>query len=87
MRDHEIGAIDLMGEPGYSALERMWARPTLDANGIIGGFTGEGAKTVIPAVAKCKISMRLVPDQDPEAISKAFKALSRASARTTRRSK
>ncbi len=74
LRDHEIGAIDLMGEPGYSALERMWARPTLDANGIIGGFTGEGAKTVIPAVAKCKVSMRLVPDQDPEAISKAFKA-------------
>jgi acetylornithine deacetylase/succinyl-diaminopimelate desuccinylase-like protein len=74
MREHEMGSPALTGELGYSALERMWARPTLDANGIIGGFTGEGAKTVIPAVAKCKISMRLVPDQDPAAIAKAFKA-------------
>jgi acetylornithine deacetylase/succinyl-diaminopimelate desuccinylase-like protein len=74
MREHEMGAKGLTGEPGYSALERIWARPTLDANGIIGGFTGEGAKTVIPAVAKCKVSMRLVPDQDPVAISRAFKA-------------
>jgi acetylornithine deacetylase/succinyl-diaminopimelate desuccinylase-like protein len=72
LRDHEIGAIELTGEPGYSALERIWARPTLDANGIIGGFTGEGAKTVIPSVANCKVSMRLVPDQDPEVIAKAF---------------
>jgi len=74
MREHEMGSLGLTGEPGYTALERMWARPTLDANGIIGGFTGEGAKTVIPAIAKCKISMRLVPDQDPAAIAKAFKA-------------
>ncbi|MEO8287635.1 MAG: dipeptidase [Chloroflexota bacterium] len=74
MREHEIGAKELMGEPGYSALERVWARPTLDANGIIGGFTGEGAKTVIPAIAKCKISMRLVPDQDPDTIWQSFKA-------------
>ncbi len=74
LRDHEIGAIALTGEPGYSALERIWARPTLDANGIIGGFTGEGAKTVIPALAKCKVSMRLVPDQEPQAIWEAFKA-------------
>lgn len=74
LREHEIGAKELTGEPGYSALERVWARPTLDANGIIGGFTGEGAKTVIPAVAKCKISMRLVPDQEPDKIAQAFKA-------------
>ena len=74
LRDHEIGAKALMGEPGYSALERTWARPTLDANGIIGGFTGEGAKTVIPAIATCKVSMRLVPDQDQDVIAKAFTA-------------
>jgi acetylornithine deacetylase/succinyl-diaminopimelate desuccinylase-like protein len=74
MRRHEMGSLGLTGEPSYTALERMWARPTLDANGIIGGFTGKGAKTVIPAVAKCKISMRLVPDQDPATIFKAFKA-------------
>jgi acetylornithine deacetylase/succinyl-diaminopimelate desuccinylase-like protein len=73
MREHEIGSAKLTGEPGFSALERMWARPTLDANGIIGGFTGEGAKTVIPAVARCKISMRLVPDQEPDAIWQAFR--------------
>lgn len=59
----EIGAAQLVGESGYSPLERMWARPTLDVHGIAGGFTGEGAKTVIPAEATAKISMRLVPDQ------------------------
>ena len=74
MREHEIGSKALTGEPGYSALERIWARPTLDANGIIGGFTGEGAKTVIPAVAKCKVSMRLVPNQEPNKIWESFKA-------------
>jgi acetylornithine deacetylase/succinyl-diaminopimelate desuccinylase-like protein len=74
MREHEIGSKALTGEPGYSALERIWARPTLDANGIVGGFTGEGAKTVIPAVAKCKVSMRLVPDQDPNKIWESFDA-------------
>lgn len=68
----ETGCPELTGEPGYSALERMWARPTLDANGIIGGFTGEGAKTVIPAVARCKVSMRLVADQNPQKIADAF---------------
>lgn len=73
MRQHEIGSKALTGEPGYSALERIWARPTLDANGIIGGFTAEGAKTVIPAVAKCKVSMRLVPHQEPAKIWEAFK--------------
>ena len=72
-RKREVGSPALMGEPGFSVLERIGARPTLDANGIIGGFTGEGAKTVIPAVARCKVSMRLVPDQDPNKIWEAFK--------------
>src|SRR6476660_9436641 len=58
------GARALEGEPGYLALERTGSRPTLDANGIIGGFTGDGEKTVIPARATAKVSMRLVPDQD-----------------------
>jgi len=58
------GASALEGEPGFMALERTGSRPTLDANGIIGGFTGEGEKTVIAARASAKVSMRLVPDQD-----------------------
>src|SRR3989440_685726 len=62
---HEVGASALAGEQGYSVLERRWARPTLDVNGAVGGFTGEGAKTVIPARATAKVSMRLVPRQDP----------------------
>jgi len=62
------GAPALEGEPGFLALERTGSRPTLDANGIIGGFTGEGEKTVIPARASAKVSMRLVPDQDWKAI-------------------
>ena len=64
-----LGVDQLYGEEGYSTLERLWARPTLDVNGIWGGFTGEGSKTVIPAKAHAKISCRLVPDQDPEEIS------------------
>jgi acetylornithine deacetylase/succinyl-diaminopimelate desuccinylase-like protein len=67
-----MGVRALEGEPEFSPVERKWARPTLDVHGIVGGFTGEGAKTVIPARAKAKISMRLVPDQDPEEIFKAF---------------
>jgi acetylornithine deacetylase/succinyl-diaminopimelate desuccinylase-like protein len=68
----QIGAPKLFGESGYSTLERVWARPTLEVNGLLGGFTGEGAKTVIPAVAMAKVSMRLVPDQDPDVIAKLF---------------
>ncbi|MGH9606337.1 MAG: dipeptidase [Terracidiphilus sp.] len=60
-RIHEVGARQLVGERGYSVLERTWARPTLDVHGIPGGFTGAGAKTVIPAKAQAKVSMRLVP--------------------------
>jgi acetylornithine deacetylase/succinyl-diaminopimelate desuccinylase-like protein len=59
------GSPELVGEKGYTTLERVGARPTLEVNGIIGGFTGEGAKTVLPAKALAKISMRLVADQDP----------------------
>ena len=61
----EVGSQVLTGEPGYSVLERTWARPTLEVHGMPGGFIGEGAKTVIPARAKAKISMRLVPDMTP----------------------
>jgi acetylornithine deacetylase/succinyl-diaminopimelate desuccinylase-like protein len=64
-----IGAPDIHGENGYSTLERSWGRPSLDINGIWGGFTGEGAKTVIPAVASAKVSMRLVPDQSAREIT------------------
>ncbi len=60
-RINEVGSRQLVGEPGYSVLERTWARPTLDVHGMPGGFTGEGAKTVIPARATAKVSMRLVP--------------------------
>jgi acetylornithine deacetylase/succinyl-diaminopimelate desuccinylase-like protein len=70
----ELGAPKLFGESGYSTLERVWARPTLEVNGLLGGFTGEGAKTVIPAVAMAKVSMRLVPDQDPDKIAQLFEA-------------
>jgi acetylornithine deacetylase/succinyl-diaminopimelate desuccinylase-like protein len=68
-----MGVRALEGEAGFSPVERKWVRPTLDVHGIIGGFQGEGQKTVIPARAKAKISMRLVPDQDPERI---FESLS-----------
>jgi acetylornithine deacetylase/succinyl-diaminopimelate desuccinylase-like protein len=67
-----IGAKALFGEPGYTTLERVWARPTLEVNGIWGGFQGEGAKTVIPAEAHAKISTRLVPDQTPKEIAAKF---------------
>lgn len=63
---------DVYGEEGYLTMERNSIRPTLDVNGIWGGYTGEGAKTVIPSVAQAKISMRLVPDQDPDKITQLF---------------
>ncbi len=63
-----VGITELYGEAGYTTIERIGARPTLEVNGIIGGFTGEGAKTVLPSKARVKISMRLVPDQEPEKI-------------------
>lgn len=63
---------EFFGEEGFSTLERASARPTLDCNGIWGGFQGEGAKTVLPSKAGAKISMRLVPNQDPEKIEKLF---------------
>jgi len=70
----DLGAPRLFGESGYTTLERTWARPTVEINGLLSGFTGEGAKTVIPAVAMAKISMRLVPDQDPDKIAAQFEA-------------
>ena len=70
---NEVGATRLTGEPGYSVFERTWARPTLEVHGIAGGFTGAGAKTVIPARATAKVSMRMVPHQDPEKIIAAYK--------------
>lgn len=68
----EVGVKELYGEQGYSSLERLWARPSLDCNGILGGFVEEGAKTIIPSKAMAKISMRLVPDQKPAKVKKQF---------------
>ena len=70
----EVGVTELFGEKGYTHLERVWARPTLEINGIFGGFSGEGIKTVLPSEAGAKITCRLVPDQDPEEIVTKLKA-------------
>jgi acetylornithine deacetylase/succinyl-diaminopimelate desuccinylase-like protein len=70
---NEVGSSRLTGEPRYSVLERVWARPTLEVHGIAGGFTAAGAKTVIPARATAKVSLRLVPKQDPEKILASFR--------------
>lgn len=70
----EIGVNELFGEKGYSYLEQTWTRPTLEVNGVFGGFSGEGIKTVLPAEAGAKITCRLVPDQDPDDIVKKLKA-------------
>ena len=69
---NDLGAPKLFGERGYTPLERVWARPTFEVNDLLSGFTGDGAKTVIPAVAMAKVSMRLVPDQDPDTIGALF---------------
>jgi acetylornithine deacetylase/succinyl-diaminopimelate desuccinylase-like protein len=61
----ELGIAGLQGEKGYSTYERSWSRPTCDVNGLTSGYQGEGAKTIIPSYASCKITMRLVPDQEP----------------------
>jgi acetylornithine deacetylase/succinyl-diaminopimelate desuccinylase-like protein len=68
----DLGAPRLFGEKGYTTLERVWARPTFEVNGLLSGFTGDGAKTVLPAVSMAKVSMRLVPDQDPNTIADLF---------------
>jgi acetylornithine deacetylase/succinyl-diaminopimelate desuccinylase-like protein len=65
-RQTEVGSSQLTGEAGYSVIERTWARPTLDVHGMPGGFIGAGAKTVIPAKAVAKVSMRLVPEMTPQ---------------------
>lgn len=68
----ETGAPTLGGEAGYSTLERLWIRPTVEVNGLLSGYTGEGAKTVLPAKAMAKVSCRLVPSQDPERVNRLF---------------
>jgi acetylornithine deacetylase/succinyl-diaminopimelate desuccinylase-like protein len=64
----ELGLSALAGESGFSTLERLWIRPTCEVNGLLSGYTGEGAKTVLPSAAMAKVSFRLVPDQDPDAV-------------------
>lgn len=76
----EIGSTAITGEPGRSVFEKTWSRPTLEVHGIAGGFTGAGSKTVIPAKALAKVSFRLVPDQDPEAIVESFRQWVKANA-------
>jgi acetylornithine deacetylase/succinyl-diaminopimelate desuccinylase-like protein len=71
---HETGSPALGGEDGFSTLERIWMRPTCEVNGQLSGYTGEGAKTVLPSKAMAKVSCRLVPDQDPDKIARLFKA-------------
>ena len=70
----EVGSTELTGEPDFSVLERIWGRPTLDVHGMPGGFIGAGAKTVIPAKAVAKVSMRLVPDMTPAESFAKYKA-------------
>ncbi len=74
----DLDVKELQGEKGFSTLERLWVRPTLDCNGIFGGFTEKGAKTVLPSKATAKISMRLVPNQDPKKIARDFEKHIRA---------
>ncbi len=80
-----LDAPELFGEKGYTTLERKWARPTCDINGLTSGYQGPGAKTVLPAIASAKVSMRLVPNQDPAKIVANFeKAIRTRAARTVR---
>jgi acetylornithine deacetylase/succinyl-diaminopimelate desuccinylase-like protein len=69
-----VGVPGLSGEAGYSTLERLWIRPTCEVNGLLSGYTGEGAKTVLPARAMAKVSFRLVPDQDPARVAEQVRA-------------
>ena len=69
-----LGASPEGGEPGYSVLERLWIRPTCEVNGLLSGYTGEGAKTVLPAEAMAKVSFRLVSDQNPQRVAELFRA-------------
>jgi len=73
-RRSEVGSSELTGEPGFSVLERTWARPTMDVHGMPGGFVGAGAKTVIPAKATAKISFRLVPAMNPQEVFAQYKS-------------
>ena len=68
----DLGVPELFGEEGYTTRERTWGRPTCDVHGLFGGYMGKGAKTVLPSWGGAKISMRLVPDQDPQKIAKLF---------------
>jgi acetylornithine deacetylase/succinyl-diaminopimelate desuccinylase-like protein len=74
----EVGSTKLTGEAKFSVLERVWARPTFEVHGIAGGFTGAGSKTVIPAKATAKVSIRLVPKQDPDQVIAAFEKFVKA---------
>ena len=71
---HETGSPELFGEQGYSTLERVWMRPTCEVNGLLSGYTGEGAKTVLPAKAMAKVSCRLIADQVPEEIEQLMRS-------------
>ena len=70
----ELGVSSLGGEAGYTTLEKLWTQPTCEVNGLLSGYTGDGAKTVLPAKAMAKISCRLVPDQEPAEIARLFEA-------------
>jgi acetylornithine deacetylase/succinyl-diaminopimelate desuccinylase-like protein len=76
----DLGVAALGGEPGFSTLEKLWTRPTCEVNGLLSGYTGEGAKTVLPGTAMLKVSCRLVPDQDPGEIDRLLEAHVRAAA-------
>lgn len=78
--EKEVGSTCLVGEPDRTVLERVWSRPTLEVHGIGGGFSGAGAKTVIPAAAVAKVSMRMVPNQDPEKMFQLFAGWAQANA-------